>query len=62
MIVGLSEEVGEVDISEEPEVRVGEKVNIIPNHSCIVSSATSYLVGHRRGRIETHQNRYEERI
>ncbi len=52
VIVGLSEEVGEVDISEEPGVRVGDKVNIIPNHSCVVSNATSYLVGHRRGRIE----------
>ncbi len=52
VIVGLSEEVGEVDISEEPGVKVGEKINIIPNHSCVVSNATSHLVGHRRGRIE----------
>ena len=52
VIVGLSEEVGEVDISEEPSVKVGEKINIIPNHSCVANNATSYLVGHRKGRVE----------
>jgi len=52
VIIGLSEEVGEVDISNEPTVRVGEKVNVIPNHSCVVCNATSYLIGHRGGKVE----------
>jgi len=50
-IVSLSEEIGVVDISTDPTVKVGEKVNIIPNHSCIVSNATSYLIAHRNARV-----------
>jgi D-serine deaminase-like pyridoxal phosphate-dependent protein len=44
LVIRPSEEVSEVDISKEPGVRVGEKVRIIPNHACVVSNATSYLV------------------
>lgn len=48
----LSEEVGLIDIQEEPGIRVGEKVEIIPNHSCVVNNHTSYLIGHRGGIVE----------
>ena len=48
----LSEEVGLIDIKEEPDMKVGEKVEIIPNHSCVVNNHTSYLIGHRAGIVE----------
>ncbi|MCD6503334.1 MAG: alanine racemase [Euryarchaeota archaeon] len=51
-IFALSEEIGKVDISEEPEIQLGEKINIIPNHACVVGNSTSYLVGHKGGRVE----------
>lgn len=52
VIFGLSEEVGEVDISNEPDVKVGSRINIIPNHSCVTNNATSYLVGHKNGKVK----------
>ena len=48
----LSEEVGLIDIQEEPDMKVGAKVEIIPNHSCVVNNHTSYLIGHRAGIVE----------
>lgn len=48
----LSEEVGLIDIKDEPGMKVGEKVEIIPNHSCVVNNHTSYLIGHRSGIVE----------
>lgn len=51
VVIGLSEEVGEVDISEERDIRVGEKVRVIPNHACIVSNATSYIVLHDADKV-----------
>ena len=52
VVFGLSQEVGKVDVSEEPNIKVGEKINIIPNHSCISNNAVSYIVGHRRGVVK----------
>jgi D-serine deaminase-like pyridoxal phosphate-dependent protein len=49
---GLSEEVGLLDVKEEPGMKVGEKIQIIPNHSCVVNNNTSYLIGHRGGVVE----------
>lgn len=50
-VVGLSEEVGVIDISEDRDVKVGEKVRVIPNHACIVSNATSYIVLHEKEKV-----------
>jgi len=49
---GLSEEVGLLDVKGEPGMKVGEKIQIIPNHSCVVNNNTSYLIGHRGGVVE----------
>ncbi|MBV1757959.1 MAG: alanine racemase [Dethiosulfatibacter sp.] len=51
-IVSLSEEVGKI-FSEDPDrFGIGDKLQIIPNHSCSSASMTSYLTGHRRGMVE----------
>lgn len=46
-IIGLSEEVGKIQILGETKLQVGDKVQIIPNHSCSCANMTSYLVGYR---------------
>ncbi|MDP3386158.1 MAG: alanine racemase [Eubacteriales bacterium] len=51
-IVSLSEEVGKI-YSEDPDrFNIGDKLQIIPNHSCSSASMTSYLTGHRQGVAE----------
>ena len=52
-IVGLSEEHATVDLSackERPEV--GEVVNVIPNHCCVVSNMVDEVYGIRDGEVE----------
>lgn len=51
LVVKLSEEVGVIDIEEDNSIRVGEKVRVIPNHACVVSNATSYIVFHENERV-----------
>ena len=58
MIASLSEEHGTVDLSKctgkRPEI--GEKVRIIPNHTCVVSNLFDEMIFHRGGtvtRVET---------
>ncbi|RCW78654.1 D-serine deaminase-like pyridoxal phosphate-dependent protein [Halanaerobium sp. DL-01] len=52
LITGLSEEVAKVKIKDKTELKVGDKVEIIPNHSCSAANMTDYLLGHRKGKIE----------
>lgn len=51
LITGLSEEHGTVDLSKvagrRPEI--GEKVTIIPNHTCVVSNLFDIMTFHRDG-------------
>lgn len=51
LITGLSEEHGTVDLSKvagrRPEI--GEKVRIIPNHTCVVSNLFDIMTFHRDG-------------
>ena len=51
VITGLSEEHGTVDLSKvqgrRPEI--GEKVRIIPNHTCVVSNLFDIMTFHRDG-------------
>lgn len=51
VISGLSEEHGTVDLSKvdgrRPEI--GEKVRIIPNHTCVVSNLFDFMTFHRDG-------------
>ena len=52
-ITGLSEEHGVVDLSrchERPAI--GEVVNVVPNHCCVVSNMVDELVGVRGDRVE----------
>lgn len=53
VISGLSEEHGTVDLSKvqgrRPEI--GEKVRIIPNHTCVVSNLFDIMTFHRNGLV-----------
>ncbi|MGL5316182.1 MAG: alanine racemase, partial [Peptostreptococcaceae bacterium] len=46
-IIGLSEEVGKIEIVGDTDLKVGDKIEIIPNHSCSCANMTSYVVGYR---------------
>jgi D-serine deaminase-like pyridoxal phosphate-dependent protein len=53
-IYGLSEEHGNVDLTEcarKPEV--GERIRVIPNHCCVVSNLFDHVSGVRDGLVET---------
>lgn len=52
VITDLSEEVAKVKIESETDLKVGDKVMIIPNHSCSAANMTNYLIGHRNGKVE----------
>lgn len=53
-VSGLSEEVGKVKIEGHTNIKVGDKIEIVPNHSCSAANLTSYLVTHRNGKVEGH--------
>lgn len=58
IITGLSEEHGTVDLSKVtgPRPQIGDKVRIIPNHTCVVSNLFDFITFHRNGvvtRVET---------
>lgn len=46
-VIGLSEEVGKIQIVGDTNLKVGDKIQIIPNHSCSCANMTSYVVGYR---------------
>lgn len=46
-VIGLSEEVGKIEIIGDTDLKVGDKIEIIPNHSCSCANMTSYIVGYR---------------
>jgi D-serine deaminase-like pyridoxal phosphate-dependent protein len=48
----LSEEVGKVKITGPTNIKVGDKIEVIPNHSCTSANMTDYLIGHRNGVVE----------
>ncbi|WP_373599060.1 alanine racemase [Paraclostridium bifermentans] len=51
-IIGLSEEVGKIEILGDTNLNIGDKVEIIPNHSCSCANMTSYIIGYRGEDIE----------
>ena len=54
VITGLSEEHGVLDLSKcTPDARpqIGERIRIIPNHTCVVSNLVDRMVFHRDGVI-----------
>lgn len=45
VVEGLSEEVGKIRITGETTLKVGDKIQIIPNHACASANMTSYIYG-----------------
>ena len=43
-IYALSEEVGKIHIEGETELKVGDRIKIIPNHSCSSANLTNYFI------------------
>lgn len=52
LVKGLSEEVGKLYVEGKTSLKVGDKIEIIPNHSCSTANLTSYLIGIRKGEVE----------
>ena len=51
-VAGLSEEVGKLHVEGETSLKVGDRIRIIPNHSCSSANLTSYYVGHRGDELD----------
>ena len=52
LVEGLSEEVGKIHIQGETDLQVGDRIRIIPNHSCSAANMTDYLIGIRGDQVE----------
>ena len=52
VIEGLSEEVGKIRAIGGTNLKVGDKIEVIPNHSCAAANMTDFLIGHRKGIVE----------
>lgn len=51
-VYSLSEEVGKFHLEGKTDLKVGDKVIIIPNHSCSSANLTSYYVGVRGEEVD----------
>ncbi len=51
-IYGLSEEVGKVRVPAASPLKVGDRIEIIPNHACSSANLTSYYIGCRGEDVE----------
>jgi len=51
-VYSLSEEVGKFHVDGPTTLKIGDKVEIIPNHSCSSANLTSYLIGCRGETVE----------
>lgn len=49
---GLSEEVGKLHVHGATTLKVGDKIEIIPNHSCSSANLTGYFVGVRGDEVD----------
>ena len=57
VIAGLNEEHGNVTLhGPAPRPKVGDKVRVVPNHSCVVSNLTDSVVFHRSGKVLRHED------
>lgn len=52
IVEGLSEEVAKVKIKNYTNLKVGDKIQIIPNHACASANMTSYVYGLRNDIVE----------
>lgn len=48
----LSEEVGKIKVHGQTSLKVGDVLQIIPNHACVVANMTGHLVGYRHDVVE----------
>ena len=51
-VSSLSEEVGKLHVEGTTTLKIGDKIEIIPNHSCSAANLTSYLTGCRGDKVE----------
>lgn len=51
-VYSLSEEVGKLHVDGKTDLKVGDKIMIIPNHSCSTANLTSYYVGVRGDEVD----------
>ena len=51
-VYSLSEEVGKIHADGSTDIKVGDKIEIIPNHSCSSANLTSYYIGIRGDEVE----------
>jgi len=51
-VVSLSEEVGKLKVEGTTTLKIGDRIEIIPNHSCSAANLTSYLIGCRGDEVE----------
>jgi len=52
IVAGLSEEVGKLHVEGKTDLKVGDKIKIIPNHSCSSANLTGYYVGVRGEEVD----------
>lgn len=52
IVEGLSEEVGKIRATKPTSLKVGDKIEVIPNHACAAVNMSSFLFGHRQGFVE----------
>ena len=48
----LSEEVGQLEAAGPTELKIGDRIRIIPNHSCSAANLTSRMTGIRKGQTD----------
>lgn len=51
-VYSLSEEVGKLHVDGSTDLKVGDKIMIIPNHSCSTANLTSYYIGIRGDEVD----------
>lgn len=52
IVESLSEEVGKIRAMGSTNLKVGQKIEVIPNHACSSANMTSFFIGHRKGLVE----------
>ena len=48
----LSEEVGQIEAAGPTDLKIGDRIRIIPNHSCSTANLTSRMTGIRKGQTD----------
>lgn len=51
IVASLSEEVGKLKIKGKTDLKIGDKIEIIPNHSCSTANLCSYYTGIKNGEV-----------